>query len=194
MKESKTSVELGSMCCPSASRHRRKRSAPPLSTKNGPMDKEELEALQKKVGRPRMSQEERIKKQMGRMHRSLEKHFGVEDTQLLKSTTGWDLFSNDLFTDEKLLRQIAAVNLKLPGKATAVRALYEGIDQAPVDETTKKGYRHRLQGMVDNLKEHSAYEVIFEVAMGGHPFPIDAEKAILLLEKMAHNLHSDEEE
>jgi len=159
------------------------------------MDKEKLQDLQQKVNNPRLNEEERLQAEMKKMHRSLNKHFGHDLVQELKAQVAWDFFSTDLFNKKKIISKISAVNVKLPVKATGVRALYEGIDEAPVDEQTKLGFRHKLQGMVDNLKGHNAYEVIFEAAManlkGFDPFPIDPTKVILMLEKMANKPDQD---
>lgn len=140
---------------------------------------------------------QRLQQKITKMHYSLKKHFGQAHLNTLQNNNAWEwLADSERLSDTSitgLTQLIKQVNIQLIPKCTAVRALYIGVDEAPVDQLTKDGFHNRLANMVDNLKSHSSYEVIFETAMGGKPFPINPESAILMLEKMALGLHTDKE-
>lgn len=129
------------------------------------------------------------------MDASLKSHFGSQYEEQLKSMTGWDMATKEWLKPigtNALTDKIMQVSLSLIPRITAIRAFWEGIDECPVDQATKDGVKRRIEPMVTNLKEHTAWDVIFEVAIGGNPFPVNPDALILALEKMAFGFHQSD--
>ncbi len=123
------------------------------------------------------------------MLQAIKKHFGFDMTEKLQKMTGYELAGSDILEDfsaTSIGYRVSCVQISIMPKISALRALYEEIENLDDDDNIKS-INKKLRPMIKNLKDRSAFEIVYEFAMGGNPFPISVNKLMVLLTELEKN-------